>query len=190
MLLFEAYACIIGANRMSDSSTVNVSTLLAYYELGEEICNRQITDRHLDEIASSYCRRWKSLRAELGFEAIVEDDIDHSIPYDEEGKRHALFNKWKLMKGSSATYKALIGALLEIKCRDDAEGVCKVLKQSLHCHAKKEKSCQESCQANQQESFTAACHSHKVQCKGADDLLLQQNMGKLTHHHDHSQQSP
>ena len=154
---------------MSDSSTVNVSTLLAYYELGEEICNRQITDRHLDEIASSYCRRWKSLRAELGLKAIVEHDID-SIPGDEEGKRHALFNKWKLMKGSSATYKALISALLEIRCRDDAEGVCEVLKQSLHCHA-------ESCQANQQ----AACHSHEVQCESADDLLLQQNMGKSTH---------
>ena len=109
----------------------DTAALLARYQLGEEACNQQVTDRHLDEIASSYCRRWRSLRAELGLKAIVEHDIDHSIPGDEEGKRLALFNKWKLMKGSSATYKALISALLEIKCQDDAEGVCEVLKKSL-----------------------------------------------------------
>ena len=164
------------------SERVAVSDLLGYYQLGEDVCNQQVTDRHLDEIASSYCRRWKSLRAELGLKAIVEHDIDHSIPGDEEGKRHALFSKWKLMKGSSATYKELISALLRIKCRDDAEGVCKVLKQSL---ANEERSCQPidhdcqaTCQANQQDSSTAACHSNEVRCKGADDLSLQQKMGK------------
>ena len=118
-----------------------VSALLECYQLGEEVCNQQMTDRHLGEIASSYCRRWRTLRAELGLKSIVEHDIDCSNPGDEEGKRNAFFDKWKLMKGSTATYKVLISALLEIECRDDAEGVCKVLKQSLHKKAEEERSC-------------------------------------------------
>ena len=39
-----------------------------------------------------------------------------------------MFKKWKKMKGMRATYKSLIHALLEVKCTEDAEGVCKLLK--------------------------------------------------------------
>ena len=167
---------------MSDSE-VTVCVLMAHYQLGEEdVCNQQVTDRHLDEIASSYCRHWRTLRAELGLEAIVEHDIDRSIPGDEEGKRRAFFNKWKLMKGSRATYKALISALLRKKCQDDAEGVCKLLKKSLYSQAKEEKSChgmndrgEGSCQAKQKSS-AVVCPSHK----SADNIvLLQEEPGKI-----------
>ena len=163
---------------MSDSE-FTVCVLMTHCQLGEEVCNQQVTDIHLDEIASSYCRHWRTLRAELGLEAIVEHDIDRSIPGDEEGRRRAFFNKWKLMKGSSATYKALISALLRIKCRDDAEGVCKLLKKS---QAKEEKSChamndcgEGSCQAKQKSS-AVVCPSHK----SADNIvLLQEEPGKI-----------
>jgi hypothetical protein len=114
----EEYECTVGS-------------LLDYYQLKEGTCNQQVTDKHLCEIASSYCRQWRTLRAKLGLKNIVEHDIDYSIPGDEEGRRHAFFDKWKLVKGSAATYKILISALLEIKCRDDAEGVCRLLKKSL-----------------------------------------------------------
>ena len=32
------------------------------------------------------------------------------------------------MKGLKATYKSFIHALLEVECREEAEGVCKLLK--------------------------------------------------------------
>ena len=47
---------------------------------------------------------------------------------DEDEKRATFFAKWKEAKGSDATYKALISALLEIGCAEDAECVCKLLK--------------------------------------------------------------
>ena len=160
---------------MSDSE-FTVCALMEHYQLGEEVCSQQVTDRHLNEIASSYCRHWKSLRAELGLKAIVEHDIDHSLSDDEEGKRRALFNKWKLMKGFSATYKALISALLEIKCRDDAEGVCEVLKQSIG--AREQELChdtQDSCQTD--ERVGTGC-SPKVDESAKVDTTIQQKMSK------------
>ena len=50
----------------------------------------------------------------------------------------SFFSKWKEAKGSGATYRALISALLKIKCVEDAEGVCELLKNSPPsklCHA-------------------------------------------------------
>ena len=106
----------------------SVSSLAEHFQLKEGDLAVQISDRQLDEISRSYCRQWKTLRSELGMERIVENDIDRNST-DEEKKRRDLLYKWKEVMGSAATPKALIGALLEIKCREDAEGVCKLLQQ-------------------------------------------------------------
>lgn len=62
-------------------------------------------------------------------ESIVADDIDKS-QVSEDQKRRTFFKQWKQMNGFDATYKNLISALLKIKCRQDAEHVCKLLQES------------------------------------------------------------
>ncbi len=115
-------------SKMADS-TETLSSLMEHYQLKEEDCNRQISTLHLDEISLNFSRKWRFLPARLKMEDIVAYDIDRG-PGDEEEKRRAFFLKWKWTKGSNATYKALICALLEIKSRQDAESVCKLLQES------------------------------------------------------------
>ena len=90
-----------------------------------------VSDLHLEMISRSYCTKWKSsLPAHLEMKAVVVNDIDR-INGDEQEKRHAFLKKWKAVKGSDATYKKLIDALLAIECREEAEGVYELLQKSL-----------------------------------------------------------
>ena len=57
-------------------------------------------------------------------ERIEEYDVQG---VDEREKRHDFLKRWKDVKESSATYKKLISALLEIKCGADADFVCKLI---------------------------------------------------------------
>lgn len=99
-----------------------------YYQLREEDGNKQISALHLEDISLNSCRKWRLLPSRLGLKEIVVHDINRSF-VDEEERRRAFFLKWREIKGSGVTYKALISALLEIKCREDAESVCKLLQQ-------------------------------------------------------------
>ena len=93
----------------------------------ELIANKQITDEHIEVISRTLCSQWKSLPAHLGLPPITARDIDHG-PGDEREKRNTFLTTWKAMKGSEATYKKLISALLKIEHREDAESVCELLK--------------------------------------------------------------
>lgn len=112
---------------MAEATT---SSLLELYQLKEKDCNQQISSLHLNEISLNYCQKWRFLPARLKLKDIVADDISRG-PGNEEDKRYTFFLKWKQIKGSEATYKRLISALLEIKCKQDAEGVCRLLQQSI-----------------------------------------------------------
>lgn len=103
-----------------------VKDLIKHYHLREEKCRQQISDVDTDEISRSLCRKWRSLPSHLGMNTIDADDIDRG-PGNEEEKRRNFLLKWKHLKGSGATYEKLITALLEINCRADAEGVCKLI---------------------------------------------------------------
>ena len=107
----------------------SVSCLFSHHQVKEEDANKQVTDKHLDEISRTCCRKWKSLRPHLEIEEIVEHNIVRG-PGDEEEKRRSFFFQWKNVMGSAATYNVLICALFKIKCREDAECVCKLLAQS------------------------------------------------------------
>ena len=105
--------------------------LIERYGLSEEMCRCKISDAHLGDISLSYCSRWRDLPSRLDIKKIVVDDLDKNpILVDEDMKRSSFFSKWKEAKGSGATYRALISALLQIKCVEDAEGVCELLKNS------------------------------------------------------------
>jgi hypothetical protein len=109
-----------------------LSSVMEHYQLSEADCNLQVTDVHVEKISSSYCEKWRSLPPYLKMEAIVAKDIDREHPgSDESEKRGSFFKKWKETRGLEATYRSLINALLETKCRGDAEGVCELLKKRL-----------------------------------------------------------
>ena len=104
--------------------------LMGQYGLTEEYYNLPVKYTHLQKLSRSGCEKWKSLPPYLELENIVATDIDMSQKKAEE-KRYDFFLQWKVIKGLTATYKWLISALLKIKCRQDAERLCKMLKKSV-----------------------------------------------------------
>ncbi len=100
------------------------------FGLSEEHYNQKVSDPHVDTISRSHCKSWRPLYSHLELEEIVVSDTNknHSLEVD---KRNAFFSVWRAMKGSEATYRKLVYALLKTSARQDAEGVCKLLAESL-----------------------------------------------------------
>ena len=113
-------------------STTSLSTqfsqLKERYNLQELGLSQQVSDRHIQKFSSSHGSKWKLMPTYLGLATILAEDFDCASKSKEEN-RHNFFSTWKQVKGSSATYKALITALLEINCREDAESVCRLVPQ-------------------------------------------------------------
>ena len=86
--------------------------------------SRTVSDLHLDHISHHCCAGgvWKALASHLEIERSVVEDIDRRQVNDEE-KRSNFFHAWKQTKGSEASYKRLVKALLEIRRKLDAEKV-------------------------------------------------------------------
>ena len=107
-----------------------ISTLCAHFELVDHDLDKEISDLHLDEIAETRCAYWKSLPSRLGLQDTVTRDIDKDFT-EELDKRREFFQQWKQKKGSEATYRSLVRALLDIKQRRDAEYVSKLSHQAV-----------------------------------------------------------
>ena len=121
---------------MAKHTSVNVDDLMKYYGLSESVCTSEIQEVHLQEISCTLCERWRDLPTCFKMPKITSKDIDRDFKGEKE-RRKAFFSQWIEKDGSSATYKRLIAALLEVNCRDDAEGVCKLLKTSLDSRQEK-----------------------------------------------------
>ena len=112
---------------MADSK---LSSLMRKYKLNNDDCNKQVTGIHLEKISRSYSKRWMHLIPYLDMDTIVGSDLQY-CPSSEDCKRLLFFQEWKSQKGTEATYEAIIRALLEIDCRNDAEEICKLLQQPM-----------------------------------------------------------
>ena len=98
------------------------------YGLTEEEVLKPASTLHLQEIARSHCRKWRALPVYLDMEDhLIWEDIVRNAA-DEEERRNMFFIKWQNEKASDATYKSLIGALLMMKSKKDAEYICELLK--------------------------------------------------------------
>ena len=115
--------------QMMDES--EIASVTEHFELTEADIIQQVSDSHIEEISDSFCEKWRSLPPYLEMEAIVAKDIDRDHPGEECEKRCSFLKKWKKMRGLKATYKSLVHALLKAKSREEAEGVCKLLKKSI-----------------------------------------------------------
>ena len=109
---------------------VTAYSIMERYQLQEEDCSKQISDSHLEKIAHSNCEKWRSLPSYLKMEAIISKDIEREFKGEEE-RRLEFLKHWKQERGLDATYRELVNALLEIKCRQDAEKVCELLQKFL-----------------------------------------------------------
>lgn len=105
---------------------VTVKSLMERYELTDEECSKQVSDKHLEELSRTHCSKWRRLPVHLDLDTIVQEDID-CIAIAEDDKRYKFFKEWKERIGNAATYKTLVAALLKIDCRNDAEYVCDLL---------------------------------------------------------------
>ena len=92
--------------------------------------DKPIPDAHLDQISRTCSKKWRYLPAHLELPDSMVDDTEHDGKNEEE-RRHIFFFGWKKSKGSRATYRKLVNAFLKIECREDAEKVCKFLKESV-----------------------------------------------------------
>ena len=93
---------------------------------------KPVSDIDLDQISSSLYLKWKRLPPYLGLKQGVADDIEHDRGLIKESeKRRRFLLDWKAMDEAGATYECLTHALLRMKCRADAEGVCKLLQNHL-----------------------------------------------------------
>ena len=110
---------------MASSFDTNIDSFLGSKV---ESANKKITNEHIDDISRNSCSKWKSLPAHLELNPITVKDIDERGNHPGEEKRKEFFTTWKSKKGSKATYKILIQALLNIDCREDAEYVRELLK--------------------------------------------------------------
>ena len=116
-----------------ETALPSVTSLVENYGLLPEKCDQQISDVHLEEISRCGCKDWKSLSPHMEMESILVDDICRHSQMSEREKRHDFFLQWRDLKGSEATYRKLISALLKIKSRNDAEMVCKLLQEASKC---------------------------------------------------------
>ena len=98
-----------------------VKDLLSLCELTESDCEREVEEEDLAGLSLTLGQTWRALPSRLGVPS-----SDRVFQTEQEEKR-AFLSQWKEVKGCEATYKALISALLEIHCREEAEGVCRVL---------------------------------------------------------------
>ena len=107
-----------------------ISTLCAQFGVAYHNLDEVISDLHLDEIGLSRCTYWRSLPTRLGLSNVVAKDIGRDFQKEYE-RRCEFFQQWKQEKGSEATYRSLVRALLDTKQRLDAEYVCKLASQAI-----------------------------------------------------------
>lgn len=103
---------------------MSARSLQKRHRLRDRNLNRKITEIHLDQISHSCCAQWKRLPVYLGMKNIVGANLSAIV---EEDKRHLFLFKWREARGTRATYRRLIKALLKIDCVEDAEIVCKLI---------------------------------------------------------------
>ena len=113
------------------------SELLREYKLTEEDSEQCISDPHLEEISRTSSMKWRLLPShlELSDAEKTVGDIERDSQKEDE-RRNNFFFTWKRKKGTRATYRKLVHALLKIDCRGDAEKVCKLLMESVSTRQK------------------------------------------------------
>ena len=96
------------------------------HQLTEKDISKKVNVSHLEFTSRSCYKQWKSLPPILGLQSSVID----KTPKDEKIKCFSFLLSWMTTKGSGATHKQLLTALLKINCEEAAEMLCTRIKKS------------------------------------------------------------
>ena len=96
------------------------------HQLTDKDISKKVNVSHLEFTSSSCYKQWKSLPPILGLQSNVADNT-----HDEKKKCFSFLLGWMTTKGSGATHKQLLTALLRIKCEEGAEMLCTKIKMSV-----------------------------------------------------------
>ena len=88
-----------------------------------------VSDMHLAEIAREYLRSWEELAPRLELTPVQEEEIRNTYGRYGDQKREAL-RLWRRIKGSAATYRALIAAAVAISNEQLADDIRRLLRAS------------------------------------------------------------
>ena len=102
-----------------------MNLLLRQFQLDSVDCKKKVSKCHIHEISSESCEHWVKLYPYLKMNKSVMRDAKL---VEEKQEKLEFFQSWVEQKQSEATYFELIEALLRIKCKEDAEFVCNLLK--------------------------------------------------------------
>jgi hypothetical protein len=112
--------------------TLAARDLMKNYDLSEDYCNKEISDVHASGICLLLrrCSKWQLMVPILGMKEDEVNGTEHTL-LNEDERRQNIILKWRKKHGCEATFRALINALIKIECHEDAEEVCKFLKETI-----------------------------------------------------------
>lgn len=103
-----------------------LSGILQHHGLEEASLNKEISRKYFTEL-SSFLVEWRQVAPILDLDYAEVTAIEENHVGNARMMRIGFLERWK-QKSGNATYGALMKALLRIKERADAQGVCEVLK--------------------------------------------------------------
>jgi hypothetical protein len=112
--------------------TLTTRDLMNTYDLSEDYCTKEISNVHASDVCLLLhgCSKWQLMVPILGMKEDEVSDTKHALLSEDERRQNFIL-KWRKKHGCEATFKALINALIKIECHEDAEEVCKFLKESI-----------------------------------------------------------
>ena len=112
---------------MAKLAKVSIQALVKSCGISEACLDREVTYERFNDI-SSYLTQWKRIVSNLNISQDEVDAIENDNPKKAEMQRISLLHTWKQKMSFTATYRALVDALLDIGRAEDARGVCQILK--------------------------------------------------------------
>ena len=95
-------------------------------DIPSALLDSPVSDTHLAEIAREYLRSWEELAPTLELSPVQEDEIRNT--YGRYGnQKHEALRLWRRIKGSAATYRALIAAAVAISNEQLADNIRRCL---------------------------------------------------------------
>ena len=98
-------------------------------DIPSALLDSPVSDTHLAEIVRKYLRNWEELAPRLELTPVQEEEIRNTYSRYGDQKRESL-RLWRRIKGSAATYRALIAAAVAISNEQLADNIRDLLRAS------------------------------------------------------------
>ena len=106
--------------------TRTVEQLLSRAGLSPDSIDKECSDNHILKI-SLFLENWELVASFLSLEPPQIEEVKHDSNHDLKLMRLKALQKWKSLFAFNATYRVLLGALLESGSTEQAFQVCRLL---------------------------------------------------------------